>query len=131
MPKQSHTEVTRLHTELRGGKSSGPRGSDGFHNGLLHPIEKPQTVELLQFTESEHLGCGWRLHSVVLEVEQAVRGIDRHAHPLQGQHLLEGMVAYQTAHLKANHPVEFLSAMTHIDGDAELRDDPTPGRLSP
>ena len=41
------------------------------------------------------------------------------------------MVAYQTAYLKANHPVEFLSAMTHIDGDAELRDDPTPGRLSP
>ena len=41
------------------------------------------------------------------------------------------MVAYQTAYLKANHPVEFLSAMTQTDGDAELRDDQTPGKLSP
>ncbi len=39
------------------------------------------------------------------------------------------MVAYQTAYLKANHPVEFLDAMTQTDGDAELRDDHTPGGL--
>lgn len=41
------------------------------------------------------------------------------------------MLAYQTAYLKANHSAEFLSALTEADGGAELRDDPTPGRLSP
>ena len=41
------------------------------------------------------------------------------------------MVAYQTAYLKANYPDEFLSAMTQTGVDAELREDTTPGRLSP
>jgi len=32
------------------------------------------------------------------------------------------MAAYQTAYLKANHPAEFLWAITQSDGDAELRE---------
>lgn len=41
------------------------------------------------------------------------------------------MVAYHTAYLRANYPVEFRSAMTQTDGGAELPENPPPGRLSP
>ena len=88
---QSHTEMTHRRVGLRSWKTTGPPGPGGFHRHLPHLIVEAQTVEGFKFTESEHLGSRQRLRRIVLEVEHAVRGIDRHPHPLQGQHLLEGI----------------------------------------
>ena len=84
-----------------------PPGPGGFHRHLPHLIVEAQTVEGFKFTESEHLGSRQRLRRIVLEVDQAVRGIDRHAHPLQSQHLLEGIaqevVGNSTVLLRLSH----------------------------
>lgn len=80
-----------------------------FVNGCMKANSIPAT-------ESNHL-FDWL-------VEFAVYGFNKsHA-------IAYAMVAYQTAYLKANYPIEFLSAMTQAEGDAELRDDQTPGKLS-